>query len=222
MSRFGLVFVLLLGATAAFALLQPDEGTRAGARPAGVAQNERLTALNGALLYVLLAAIAITVLFIRQLLEVHYVVGLLLIPPVFLKLASTGYRFARYYTRDATYRAAGTPPATLRFLVAPVLVLSTAAVFGTGVELWLFGLRFGSVWVSAHTLSAVLFIAALGAHLFGHLRRSAAASVDSLRHDLAAGFTGKAAVLLSLALGAVLGAASLWYATPFPSSSAGG
>ena len=43
------------------------------------------------------------------------------------------------------------PPVLLRFVVAPILVVSTAAVFGTALELWIFGLRFGSGWMTAHT-----------------------------------------------------------------------
>jgi len=59
-----------------------------------VAANERLTAVNGALLFILMAAIAITILFIRPLLPWHYRVGILVLPPLGLKLFSTGYRFA--------------------------------------------------------------------------------------------------------------------------------
>ena len=59
--------------------------------------NRRLTATTGAVLLVLLAAEGATLIAIRPLLSVHIFLGVLLIPPVALKLASTGYRFARYY-----------------------------------------------------------------------------------------------------------------------------
>ena len=36
--------------------------------------------------------------------------GVLLIGPVALKLASTGYRFVRYYTSEPRYRRKGPPP----------------------------------------------------------------------------------------------------------------
>ena len=62
--------------------------------------NEQLTAFTGAILIVLLAVLGVTILRIRQLISVHLFVGLLLLGPVALKLASTGYRFVRYYTRD--------------------------------------------------------------------------------------------------------------------------
>ncbi len=41
------------------------------------------------------------------LLVAHMFIGLVLIPPVLLKLGSTGYRFARYYTGAPAYRAKG-------------------------------------------------------------------------------------------------------------------
>jgi hypothetical protein len=61
-------------------------------------------------------------------------VGLLPVPPVALKLGSTGYRFARYYTDDEPYVRKGPPPTVLRFL-APGVVLTTLALLGTGAGL---------------------------------------------------------------------------------------
>jgi hypothetical protein len=64
----------------------------------GVRANERLTALTGGLLVLLLALMGITVLSVRRLLPEHFLLGFLLIPPLALKMASTGYRFWRYHT----------------------------------------------------------------------------------------------------------------------------
>jgi hypothetical protein len=44
---------------------------------------------------------------IGQLLWLHMFLGLLLIRPVALKLASTGYRFVRYYTANPRYHPKG-------------------------------------------------------------------------------------------------------------------
>ena len=66
-------------------------------------RNERLTATNGVVLIVLLLIEGVTILFLRPLLPVHIFVGILLIPPVVLKLATTGYRMLRYYTGHAAY-----------------------------------------------------------------------------------------------------------------------
>lgn len=217
MSKFGGVFLILLLATAINAA-RPRSMDGARSPDPGVAANERLTALNGALLFILLAGIAITVLFIRPLLPVHYLIGILLIPPLALKLFSTGYRFFRYYGDDAAFRLAGPPPLLRRFVVAPALVVSTIVVFGTGLELWAFGLRFGGAWLTAHTLAAVVFMLAVAAHSLSHLRRSAEAAAD----DISASRPRQGLVAAALVLGGVTAAASLLYATPFPSSAAGG
>ena len=79
-------------------------------RTGGVAGNARLTGAVAVALLVLLAAEGVTIPFIGQLLGPHMFIGLLLIPPVALKLASTGYRFARYYTHDEPYVRKGPPP----------------------------------------------------------------------------------------------------------------
>src|SRR5205823_3919476 len=86
--------------------------------------NERLTAASGAVLFLLLAAEGVTILSIGQLLSPHVFIGMLLIPPVALKLASTGWRFARYYRGTREYREKGPPLLPLR-LLAPVVVAST-------------------------------------------------------------------------------------------------
>jgi len=58
-----------------------------------VAGNQRLTAGAAILLLVALAAESVTVIAMGQLLAPHIVIGMLLIPLVILKLATTGYRF---------------------------------------------------------------------------------------------------------------------------------
>jgi accessory gene regulator protein AgrB len=102
------------------------------------ARNERLTATTATVLLVLLAVEGFTVLSVRQMLSVHIVVGLLLIPPIGLKLLSTGYRFLRYYAGDAAFVSKGPPHLVMR-LLAPLLVVSTVVLFGTGVALLALG-----------------------------------------------------------------------------------
>jgi len=69
----------------------------------------------------------ITILHMRGLLSAHMFIGLVVIPPVLLKLGSTGYRMVGYYTGSRAYRSKGPPLLPLR-LMAPVLVASTIAV----------------------------------------------------------------------------------------------
>ena len=76
--------------------------------------NEILTCAAAAVLVVLLVAEALMTLDLRGLLREHLVIGLVLIPPVALKLGSTGCRFARYYTHATVYREKGPPVLPLR------------------------------------------------------------------------------------------------------------
>jgi hypothetical protein len=181
----------------------------------GVGANERLTSLTGALLFVLLAAIGVTILGIRRLLPEHFVVGFVLIPPLGLKMATTGYRFFRYYTGDAGYRAAG-PPQLLMRLIGPIVVLSTVAVFATGLELWLFGLRYGSDWVEWHKLSSLIWLFATGVHVLGHLRGTVeAAAEEVLIPNGREAITRRSLVFASMLMGILVAIATLLYHSPF-------
>src|SRR5438309_2237416 len=83
----------------------------------GTEGNARLTAATAAALIVLLAMLGVTILHLRNtLLWLHLFLGLALIGPVALKLASTGYRFVRYYTHNRAYGLKGPPLAALRAL----------------------------------------------------------------------------------------------------------
>ena len=70
--------------------------------------NERLTTSTGLILLVLLSIETLTTLSLRSYLPVHIFLGLLLLHRR-LKLASTGWRFVRYYTRNKPYRHEGPP-----------------------------------------------------------------------------------------------------------------
>jgi len=134
----------------------------------GTAGNELLTIATGAVLIVLLAVIGLTILRIHGLLSVHLFVGLVLVGPLVLKMASTGYRFVRYYGGVPAYRRKGPPPHELR-LLAPLVVLSTVAVFGTGVALLLVGPNGRGTLTLAHKASFIVWLAATALHVLGHL-----------------------------------------------------
>jgi hypothetical protein len=53
---------------------------------------------------------------IRPLISPHVFIGMVLIPPVLVKVASTTWRFARYYQGAPAYRRKGPPPVALRLL----------------------------------------------------------------------------------------------------------
>jgi hypothetical protein len=130
--------------------------------------NERLTAMTGALLLALFAGEGLTILSIRQLLTVHFFLGMLLIGPVALKIASTCYRFARYYTGATPYVTKG-PPALLLRLLGPLVIITSMAVIGTGVALAFTGQR--GLWLFAHKASFVLWFGVMTIHVVAHALR---------------------------------------------------
>ena len=123
----------------------------------GVAGNARLTGAVGAALLVLLAVEGATIPFI----------GLLLIPPVAMKLATTVYRFARYYSGSPPYVLKGPPHPVLR-LLAPGVVLTTLALFGTGVALLIAGPP-SEALIFAHKVSFIAWVVLMTVHVLGHL-----------------------------------------------------
>jgi hypothetical protein len=140
----------------------------------GTAGNEQLTAATGVVLIVLLAALGVTIVRIGQLLNPHMFLGMLLIGPVVLKMASTGYRFVRYYTANPRYRSKGPPPAAMR-LIAPIVVISTLVVFASGVALLFAGPGSRGTLTPLHKASFIVWLVFTGLHVFGHLAELPAA-----------------------------------------------
>jgi hypothetical protein len=133
----------------------------------GVAGNARLTGAVAAALLVLLAAEGVTIPFVGPLLGPHVFIGMLLIPPVLLKLGSTGYRFARYYSGNQPFVRKGPPHIALRVL-APGIVLTTLALFGTGIGLLVAGPPSDTL-LFAHKASFVAWVALMALHVLGHV-----------------------------------------------------
>ncbi len=135
------------------------------ANPGG---NEQLTAFAGILLIVFLALEGATLLNLRALLTVHAFVGIFLLPIVALKMASTGWRMARYYLGREEYVRRGPPALPLRVLVAPVVIASTVVLFGTGVYLLAVHARHGTA-VGLHKASFVVWLASTSIHVLARL-----------------------------------------------------
>ena len=147
-----------------------SETRPASLSPADTAGNQRLTASTATVLLALLAVEGVTILSIRQLLSIHIVVGMLLIPPVVLKIASTGYRFLRYYSGSHAYVAKG-PPHLLMRLLAPLLVLSTLTVLGTGVALLVLGPGERDLVLGLHKASFVFWFGVMSVHVLVYAPR---------------------------------------------------
>jgi hypothetical protein len=136
---------------------------RAGGQTGGADGNERLTAMTGAVLLALLAAEGVTIAAKRQLLTLHFFIGMLLVGPVLLKIGSTCYRFVRYYTGSAPYIRRG-PPAPLLRLLGPVVIATSLGVFGSGIALAFTGPG-ASLWIFVHKATFVLWFGAMTVHV---------------------------------------------------------
>jgi hypothetical protein len=133
-----------------------------------VEANARLTGMTAVVLLVLLAAEGFTILRIGKLLTLHVVIGMVLVPPVLLKIGSTIWKFARYYLGSPAYRRKGPPPAFLR-LLGPFLVVLTVAVIGTGIALLLGPFSMRSQLLQLHKLTFIVWIAAMTVHVLAHI-----------------------------------------------------
>jgi hypothetical protein len=193
------------GSVAAVRTTAPASGRGGRLTGGGTGGNERLTAASGFLLLLLLAVVGVTILRLRELLWLHLFVGMLLVPAVLLKMASTGYRFVRYYTADPAYRRKG-PPATALRLLAPFVVLSTVVVMASGVVLLFAGPGSRGTVFPIHKVGFFVWLAVTGLHVLIHLTDlRAPLRADYASHArLSGNEPGRDGRLLSLA-GVVIG-----------------
>lgn len=133
-----------------------------------MAANERLTALAGALLLVLLTVELLSAANMRVLLSVHVLVGVVLAGPLAVKIASTGYRLLRYYAGSSAYVRKGPPRPALRVLAVP-LVIMTLVVVGSGIGLLVTGPTQTAVFV--HGISVLIWLPMIAIHTIAHIHR---------------------------------------------------
>jgi hypothetical protein len=183
---------------------------RGGRGPFG---NARLTATSGVVLLALLLAECVTLVSLRPLLSVHVFIGMLLIPPVGLKLTSTGYRFARYYMRNRSYVLAG-PPKTVMRMLGPFVIAATMALFGSGIGLIVLGPDHGWV-VNLHKASFIAWIVVMSLHVLGHVLHLPGLAVADFRGaqpQREGARLRQAAIASALVAGLILAIATVQYA----------
>jgi hypothetical protein len=182
----------------------------------GPAGNTRLTAMTGTVLVVLVAVVGISLISLGQLLSLHVFVGMLLIPPIVLKLASTGYRFVRYYTGNPAYRRAGAPAILMRML-GPFVIAATAVLFGSGVAMLALGPS--DRWVvGVHKTSFVVWLVVVGLHVLGHVLHVpglASADFRGPRERRRGSLLRQSAIAAAFVAGLVLAVATVQYAAPW-------
>jgi hypothetical protein len=174
--------------------------------------NARLTAAVGLLVLVPVAIEGATVLLgVHTFMSVHVFVGLALLPAVLLKLASTGWRFVRYYTRSRPYVAEGPPQIAMR-LLAPLFVAATLVLFGSGVAMGLLHGHSLEVARRLHGPASVIWILLLGIHVLVYFRRAASTARDALpsRRKPVRGMAARVSVLVAVVVGGLtLGVATV-------------
>lgn len=136
-----------------------------------VAGNERLTALTGAVLLVLVLVELVTAVSLRTLLSTHVFVGVLLAGPLAVKLGSTFYRFLRYYTGSPAFVRRGPPRLVLRVL-APLLIVTTLVVVGSGIGLVVTGPTQAGALLPLHGFSVLVWLPLIAIHVFAYIWRS--------------------------------------------------
>ena len=174
--------------------------------------NKRLTAAVGVLLLApVLLEIATVLLGVHTFMSWHVFVGIALIPLVVLKLATTGWRFVRYYTRSRAYVAHGPPQPAMR-LLAPLLVVATVVLFGSGVGMGLLHGHALQVARRLHGPASVIWLLLLGLHVLVYLGRALRDTADDVRPadripvrgQTARRYALTAAVVCGLVLGSAL------------------
>lgn len=158
----------------------------------------------------LLFAEGLTILSIRGAITFHVFIGLLLVPPIALKVVTTTYRFARYYAEARPYVRRGPPHPLLR-LVGPLLIVTTVVPLGSGIWLLPVGREEAGLLLTVHEGGFVVWFGLTAMHVVGHLRESVVlAAKDWRRATLRRSARGRGAragaVALSLVAGVALGA----------------
>jgi hypothetical protein len=177
-----------------------------------VESNARLTASTAAVLVILLAVEGVTLLQIHALLTLHVFVGMLLVPPVLVKIGSTVWRFARYYRGNPAYRRKG-PPAPLLRALGPLVIVLTAVMFASGIAVLLGPSSWRSPVLFIHQASFFAWFAAMTIHVIGHTRETVRLApldwVRRTRQATAGGATRQATILASLIVGVALAAVTI-------------
>lgn len=170
--------------------------------------NSRLTAATGGVLLALLAAEGVTVVQVRRLIVLHIFIGIVLIPPVLLKVASTVWRATRYYLGSPEYRRRGAPPLLLR-LLGPLVVILTATLLASGIALLFVPDSLRASMLTLHRASFVLWFCVMAIHVLAHVLDTASLAprdfVSRTRRQIRGASARQWALVACIASGLVLG-----------------
>jgi hypothetical protein len=176
--------------------------------------NARLTAAVGLLLIAPVVVEVTTILLgVHAFMSLHVFVGLALIPLLLLKLASTGWRFARYYTRSRAYVAQGPPQMAMR-LLAPFFVTASVVLFGSGVAMGILHGHALQIARRLHGPTSVIWLLLLGLHVLVYLSRALRSTAQEALPTKRAPIRGTTARAFGLATAVICGLALAGAAVP--------
>jgi hypothetical protein len=181
-------------------------GQRNGDEQSVVIGNERITALAGAVLLVLLLVETVSAAILHTLMPIHVFVGVLLAGPLIVKLGSTGWRFLGYYTGSPAYVRRGPPYLALR-LMGPLLIAVTLVVIGSGIGLVITGPRNAGLLLPLHGFSVLVWLPLMAIHVFAHVLQVPRLVADDWSNSSARNFVAGRGLRLGMNLGALLAGA---------------
>ncbi|MCY0876945.1 MAG: hypothetical protein OWT28_11850 [Firmicutes bacterium] len=171
-----------------------------------VLRNERLTALAGVILLILILAQFVITANLHAFIPIHILLGMLLAGPMIVKLFSIGYKFIRYYSGHPEFVRKGPPNIWMR-LLGPLLAADTILVFASGFGLALTGPTSHGIFFLAHAASTAAFIPLVAVHVYAHIRKATrlvASDFGGRSRDRVGGRGGRLRfTLLGLILGVV-------------------
>jgi len=176
---------------------------RNGNEQSEVIGNERITALAGAVLFVLLLVEIVSAAILHTLMPIHVFVGVLLTGPLVVKLGSTGWRFLRYYTGSPTFVRRGPPYLALR-IMAPLLIATTILVIGSGIGLVITGPRSTGLLLPLHGFSVLVWLPLIAIHVFAHILRVPRLVTDDWSNSSGKSLAAGRGLRLGTNLGALL------------------
>ena len=140
--------------------------------PSRAEANARLTGTAGIVILILLLAELVTVVLgAASVLSLHVAIGLILVPAVLVKLASTSWRMVSYYLGAVAYEHRGPPP-TLARVLGPILSLAIVLVLASGGALILGPSSLHRTVLQVHKVTSYLALILIVAHLAMHLAQA--------------------------------------------------
>jgi hypothetical protein len=186
--------------------------------PSRVEANARLTGAAGIVVLILLLGELVTVVLgAASVLSLHVAIGLILVPPVVVKLASTTWRMVNYYLGAVAYKHRGPPPTPARVL-GPALSLAIVLLLASGIALILGPSSLHRAALGVHKVTFYLALLLIVGHLAMHLTRAVRLAARDWVNRRGAAPLVRArwtAIVGSVLLGALLALALAGHAEPY-------